>query len=815
MLLFRTLVPSPPALLLVAIFCLFLVTFGTAGSASFSSSYSRCLNSVKLLPLPSALIETETALTFSYSYSTRACAQPGAPSLLFRMDYKNTDTAPFLQPVDLTGPTSFWVANLQAGSYYMLIVDASSSSSEPLSRIWFHVFSSAESLPSRGRSPRATPSDLSYSSLRPLSPGSSSSPSSSAPRPRVLLVGQSAFDGQLYRYLELAAGLSISHYDVRYLTFSAIDGGPSAVVALSAAFAAAGATFSHAQIPGVSLESVLSESSNPLSSTPVYDPVKSPPCAASESAATCIRDGSVEYLLSRLAASLTPPTDVTPAWAGSVWASFLAGLAGDSSSSHHHPDVVIISCTGFQQDKLVAAAARRLPSRPLILLDLSSLDIPLGMSFDAALAPSKSAAAAVRERGRLASARPFPAPAYVVPPSLGDGLWSCLTLNVCPPAPKAITQVSDFLTEGNCGPAARASKRCLVAGFIGRLSPEKGAPLALDAFAIAHREVKLATGRDLFLVFVGGGHQLPSLTAQARLLGVDRFVAFTGFVENAALPHALKLFDFVVNPSISPETFCISNAEAMAAGLVIVGWGLGGPRDYLVDGFNAVLLDDREFGVDVLAKGMQAIAKDDDARDAMGNNAKTLAREAYKPGRGGLELAALISSSKQQQQQQQQRKADKEEEASVPSVAFFGNLDNVELYLSVMWRCDSRKEEARGVHVASASALCDGSNRACRQAVEEIMDEACEWGHKGGSVVEEILDLRDDAIVAEVDVGGGETQVVRGFVFQNLNICLNPNNDDDCRRLDELSAEVSMLARHHSLLFSAWEASGSARLQLW
>jgi glycosyltransferase involved in cell wall biosynthesis len=97
---------------------------------------------------------------------------------------------------------------------------------------------------------------------------------------------------------------------------------------------------------------------------------------------------------------------------------------------------------------------------------------------------------------------------------------------------------------------------------IGRLVPEKGFDILLDAFASLSPPF-----RSTRLIIVGSGPELPRLQAQAEALGVIRRVHFAGHVPDpvVSFPHASV---FV----LSSRTEGLPNAllEAAAAGLPIV-----------------------------------------------------------------------------------------------------------------------------------------------------------------------------------------------------------------------------------------------------
>jgi D-inositol-3-phosphate glycosyltransferase len=121
--------------------------------------------------------------------------------------------------------------------------------------------------------------------------------------------------------------------------------------------------------------------------------------------------------------------------------------------------------------------------------------------------------------------------------------------------------------------------------FVGRLSVEKGAMDLVEAWQRADRG-------DAILALVG-----PDMTGHAWDVGgparayvaghgLDDRVRFEGAAADTAIYY--RAADLYVHPSHF-EAFGSSAIEAMASGLPIVASGVGGLRDFLVDGENALL----------------------------------------------------------------------------------------------------------------------------------------------------------------------------------------------------------------------------------
>lgn len=109
---------------------------------------------------------------------------------------------------------------------------------------------------------------------------------------------------------------------------------------------------------------------------------------------------------------------------------------------------------------------------------------------------------------------------------------------------------------------------------IGRLVPEKGASVLLEAFA------RLPRGR---LVIAGGGPWEKHLRERAEKLGVGDRVRFAGFVDDATRAALFHHADVTVVPS-TYEPFGIVALEAMAMGSPVVVSDVGGLAEIIQHG---------------------------------------------------------------------------------------------------------------------------------------------------------------------------------------------------------------------------------------
>ena len=118
--------------------------------------------------------------------------------------------------------------------------------------------------------------------------------------------------------------------------------------------------------------------------------------------------------------------------------------------------------------------------------------------------------------------------------------------------------------------------------FVGRITPEKGLDLLLDALT--------RVPGDWHLSVVGDGIGMAQTRARVRDTGLDTRVTFHGWLNGDALVQAYRDAAVVVVPSRWPEPFGIVGIEAMAHGRPVVAFGVGGIPEWLADGVGGFLV---------------------------------------------------------------------------------------------------------------------------------------------------------------------------------------------------------------------------------
>ncbi len=175
--------------------------------------------------------------------------------------------------------------------------------------------------------------------------------------------------------------------------------------------------------------------------------------------------------------------------------------------------------------------------------------------------------------------------------------------------------------------------------FVGRITPEKGLHVLVDAFEKVlerepHARLRIVGPESLtskqFLVGISEdaqvaalesfykGSYLGQLRRQVAARRLEGHISFTGFVPHACLAEHYGSADLLVNPSFS-EGFPLTIPEAMAHGLPVVATRVGGVPEAVEDGRTGLLVEAGD--VRGMAEAIVSLLVDDQRREHMGRAA--------------------------------------------------------------------------------------------------------------------------------------------------------------------------------------------------
>lgn len=124
--------------------------------------------------------------------------------------------------------------------------------------------------------------------------------------------------------------------------------------------------------------------------------------------------------------------------------------------------------------------------------------------------------------------------------------------------------------------------------FVGRLTPEKGLDLLLEAMT--------RVAGHWHLNIVGDGISMAKERARVAAMQLSDRVTFHGWLRGEALAAAYRDAAVVVVPSRWPEPFGIVGIEAMAHARPVVAFGVGGIPEWLTDEEGGFLVEPQAVG---------------------------------------------------------------------------------------------------------------------------------------------------------------------------------------------------------------------------
>ena len=141
--------------------------------------------------------------------------------------------------------------------------------------------------------------------------------------------------------------------------------------------------------------------------------------------------------------------------------------------------------------------------------------------------------------------------------------------------------IANGVETGRYQPTVEATRRTSETGrvlFFGRFEPEKGVQVLLRAAAEAARR-----GEPINVDLLGEGPYAEQLRALTDELGLNERVRFHGMKTGQALTDWIHSASVVVIPSLWPEPFGLSAAEAMSSGTPTIASDTGGLADVVRD----------------------------------------------------------------------------------------------------------------------------------------------------------------------------------------------------------------------------------------
>jgi glycosyltransferase involved in cell wall biosynthesis len=154
---------------------------------------------------------------------------------------------------------------------------------------------------------------------------------------------------------------------------------------------------------------------------------------------------------------------------------------------------------------------------------------------------------------------------------------------------------------------------------VGRLEPQKGHQVLLEALTIVRREFP-----DVRLVCVGEGALRGEIEQRSRSLGLEPSVRLVGFQRN--IPEWLALADMVVLPSFF-EGLPIAAIESLAASKAVVATAVDGTPEVIIHGKTGLTVPPGNPAA--LAEAIGRLLGDSEVRKSMGEAGRKWVQENF------------------------------------------------------------------------------------------------------------------------------------------------------------------------------------------
>lgn len=160
----------------------------------------------------------------------------------------------------------------------------------------------------------------------------------------------------------------------------------------------------------------------------------------------------------------------------------------------------------------------------------------------------------------------------------------------------------------------------------GRVIPQKGFDVALNAFARVHREHPEAR-----LIFAGDGVLLDSMKELARALEIDKQVDFMGWVHPEKIYALINQSSAVIVPSRYQEPFGLVALEAAQMARPVIASRVGGLPEVVVDQQSGYLYENEDAGE--LAERMLQLIENPALAAELGQGGRKRAEREFDFGR--------------------------------------------------------------------------------------------------------------------------------------------------------------------------------------
>ncbi len=175
-----------------------------------------------------------------------------------------------------------------------------------------------------------------------------------------------------------------------------------------------------------------------------------------------------------------------------------------------------------------------------------------------------------------------------------------------------------------------------VAGYVGRLSEEKGINNLVQSISLVIREAN-----DIHFAIGGDGPLKAKLSEYVTRHSLDQTVQFYGWIDHKELPKFLNTVKLVIIPSYT-EGLPNAMLEAMACGALVLSTPVGAIPDFIRDGETGFLMEDNS--PECIARNVVRVMKRKDL-ELISRNAQALVAQQFNFSSAVEQYQKVITSA--------------------------------------------------------------------------------------------------------------------------------------------------------------------------
>jgi len=166
--------------------------------------------------------------------------------------------------------------------------------------------------------------------------------------------------------------------------------------------------------------------------------------------------------------------------------------------------------------------------------------------------------------------------------------------------------------------------------YVGQVIRGKGVDLLIKALSLVKNDYRLN--------IAGMGNDVDSIKELTVACGISDKVDFSGY--SSDIDKVYQQSDLVIVPSRWQEPFGLVGIEAMANGVPVIGFDVGGIEEWLKDGVNGFLISEQD--VSMMAEKIDLLLSDRKLRDEMGHNGRRMIFDHYLESRYTEKMKQLL-----------------------------------------------------------------------------------------------------------------------------------------------------------------------------